>query len=609
MSRKRKKVVATVCGLVIVVSLYAASQFFNFGDTPPLTDRHKDDSVGTRLPPTQTTTVLEALSDDIEKVAAAWRRREIQTQSLYCKWIAETIWPSGPIGYPQNEKMAELAKDTTVNETLECTFAGSSLRFSHSGPKWNDKAARFMPRLHLSLTNDEANLDYFGGDGLGGKYNHPFAQYQKPGGENSSKHFHLTPLFFIFRPFDAQFGESFEFGNVERISSDSSHGKLKGLVGKKIVAGGDMYPNYILWVDEDRDYLPTRVEGYFQEELCMECEITYQEAEDDVWMPENWKTTTYGSAQKVILSTTCRVVTCIKNPKLMEEAFTFTLPDSTVVTDLRTGEYYLLRPDGTKRHITKEELVPDVTYATMLATESGEGVSPEYKALIDRIEAFSEKPLEMRLAIVDDVIGYYNSSQNARATDHIAMVISGQLLASGQTGEAAATLRVIAHSLGEGWEHLLRSADEIEGSERLENVVGQEFRLIGTTLNGDEFNLNAMRDKIVLVTFWNSGCRPCIEEFAELNKVYQNFRDKGFDIVGVTSDRNVESIKKILDGRGVPWLNLYCSGDGPQASIEHYGISTFPTNVLVGRDGKVISVSNDCSGLQMRVAELVAQTR
>ena len=75
----------------------------------------------------------------------------------------------------------------------------------------------------------------------------------------------------------------------------------------------------------------------------------------------------------------------------------------------------------------------------MLATESGEGVSPEFKALIDRIEAFSEKPLEMRLAIVDDVIGYYNSSQNARATDHIAMVISGQLLASGQTGEAAAT--------------------------------------------------------------------------------------------------------------------------------------------------------------------------
>ena len=153
-----------------------------------------------------------------------------------------------------------------------------------------------MPRLHLSLTNDEANLDHFGGDGLGRKYNHPFAQYQKPGGKNSSKHFQsLTPLFFIFRPFDAQFGESFQFGKrrTYQAAKTLSHGKLKGLVGKKIVAGGDMYPNYILWVDEDRDYLPTRVEGYFQEELCMECEITYQEAEDDVWMPENWKTTTH----------------------------------------------------------------------------------------------------------------------------------------------------------------------------------------------------------------------------------------------------------------------------------------------------------------------------
>ncbi len=58
-----------------------------------------------------------------------------------------------------------------------------------------------------------------------------------------------------------------------------------------------------------------------------------------------------------------------------------------------------------------------------------------------------------------------------------------------------------------------------------------------TTVAGDEFDLEGMRGKVVLVNFWAAWCAPCLAEFPAITKFYQKYRDKGFEVIALSLDR------------------------------------------------------------------------
>jgi len=222
MFRARTAVVIVFLTLAVIASSYVANQFLSPSYTPLRTIRHSNKVAALGAPPAGMTNAQETPNEELAKVSAAWRRREVQTQGLYCKWKCATVWPAGPIGYPRNGEIAKLPEDTTISETLECTFTGNSLRFSQSGPKWNDKAAQFIPRLQLIIANNEANLIFTGRAGMGGN-SYPSASYYAPGRNILSDHFHLTALFLIFRPFNSRFGEELHLASIEPVKLDAAN--------------------------------------------------------------------------------------------------------------------------------------------------------------------------------------------------------------------------------------------------------------------------------------------------------------------------------------------------------------------------------------------------
>lgn len=123
--------------------------------------------------------------------------------------------------------------------------------------------------------------------------------------------------------------------------------------------------------------------------------------------------------------------------------------------------------------------------------------------------------------------------------------------------------------------------------------------IAGIDINGKPLKLSDYKGKVVLVDFWASWCVPCRKGNPHLLKVYDKYKKKGFEIIGVSDDdSNPEAWKKAVakDQIGV-WKHLLrglkeTAGGGYDKSedkLESYGIHTLPTKILIDRTGKIVA--------------------
>lgn len=135
-----------------------------------------------------------------------------------------------------------------------------------------------------------------------------------------------------------------------------------------------------------------------------------------------------------------------------------------------------------------------------------------------------------------------------------------------------------------------------------EGAMAPEINL--ATPAGPTLALSSLRGKYVLIDFWASWCGPCRRENPNVVKTYATYKDKGFEIFGVSLDQNREAWLKAIEADKLVWKHVsdlqYWNSAGAQA----YQVNSIPQTFLVNPEGRIIAKGLRGAALDNYLAKL-----
>ncbi|GAA5094405.1 hypothetical protein GCM10023210_26020 [Chryseobacterium ginsengisoli] len=114
--------------------------------------------------------------------------------------------------------------------------------------------------------------------------------------------------------------------------------------------------------------------------------------------------------------------------------------------------------------------------------------------------------------------------------------------------------------------------------------IGEKFPIGTFTKNYIFKNSNK---KYILVDFWFSHCGPCLADFPKYKEVYNHYKEKGLEIIGISTDqtKNIDDWKKVMKEKNLSWLHFL---DENGTESKKYNINSFPTTFLLDSEGTII---------------------
>lgn len=155
-------------------------------------------------------------------------------------------------------------------------------------------------------------------------------------------------------------------------------------------------------------------------------------------------------------------------------------------------------------------------------------------------------------------------------------------------------------------EAMLHLKSYVENS--LKTVVGKKY--IDFSMNDPEGKTIKLSDfvgknKYVLIDFWASWCGPCRNEMPNVVAAYKQFKNKGFEIVGVSLDQNADKWKGAIKDLNMTWNHMSDLKGWQCAGAGLYGVRGIPATVLVDQEGTIVARNLRGEELLNKLSELL----
>jgi len=125
----------------------------------------------------------------------------------------------------------------------------------------------------------------------------------------------------------------------------------------------------------------------------------------------------------------------------------------------------------------------------------------------------------------------------------------------------------------------------------LMDMRAKPLELSFTAVDGRKVDLADLRGKVVLVDFWATWCPPCVEEVPGLVETYEKFKDKGFEIVGISLDSDKGALEKFTEENKMTWPQFFDGQGWDNELAKRFKIQSVPTMWLLDREGKLVDPS------------------
>jgi thiol-disulfide isomerase/thioredoxin len=178
-------------------------------------------------------------------------------------------------------------------------------------------------------------------------------------------------------------------------------------------------------------------------------------------------------------------------------------------------------------------------------------------------------------------------------------LLQARLYQNSDPGKSESLLKTVA--AGKNTEAVQEAQNILRESELSQKPLSLKF----TAVDGSTVDLEKLHGKVVLLDFWATWCGPCVRQVPHLVATYKKLHGKGFEIVGISLDRDKDRLVTFTKTNEMTWAQFFDGRMWQNSIATRFNIQAIPATRLVDKKGLVRPMES--GDLDAQVEKLLAE--